>query len=338
MGKHARAADKSFWGAASVQKGAERLKKAEPVPLHRRDRHRGDEQARRPSRQRRHERVDHDVDPARRSTTSAAARRTVSPSSRPWARRRRSSGLFGTVWGIVNALTAIGIAGQASIDKVAGPVGEALIMTAIGSRGRGAGRARLQLARAPEQDGDGQRPQLRRRPARGAAERAESRGPGISHVDERRLLERRGRGHLDHQHDAARRCHAGAADHLPDHDSGRHDVGPRRTCRRSATRFARRSRRTSFFRSTRPATSTGTISRSQTTGALIDRLKKISVLVPQPEVQIRGDGRGTYTGVGRIIYAVPARGHRQGRLHHRAAASRRLTPRQANRKGQERWE
>ncbi len=41
-------------------------------------------------------------------------------------------GLFGTVWGIYHALTAIGISGQASIDKVAGPVGEALIMTAIG--------------------------------------------------------------------------------------------------------------------------------------------------------------------------------------------------------------
>jgi len=41
-------------------------------------------------------------------------------------------GLFGTVWGIYHALTAIGLAGQASIDKVAGPVGEALIMTAIG--------------------------------------------------------------------------------------------------------------------------------------------------------------------------------------------------------------
>ncbi len=41
-------------------------------------------------------------------------------------------GLFGTVWGIYNALTAIGISGQASIDKVAGPVGEALIMTAFG--------------------------------------------------------------------------------------------------------------------------------------------------------------------------------------------------------------
>jgi biopolymer transport protein ExbB len=41
-------------------------------------------------------------------------------------------GLLGTVIGIYNALIAIGVAGQASIDKVAGPVGEALIMTAIG--------------------------------------------------------------------------------------------------------------------------------------------------------------------------------------------------------------
>ncbi len=41
-------------------------------------------------------------------------------------------GLFGTVWGIYNALVKIGTSGQASIDKVAGPVGEALIMTAIG--------------------------------------------------------------------------------------------------------------------------------------------------------------------------------------------------------------
>ena len=41
-------------------------------------------------------------------------------------------GLFGTVWGVMNALIAIGLAGQASIDKVAGPVGGALIMTALG--------------------------------------------------------------------------------------------------------------------------------------------------------------------------------------------------------------
>lgn len=41
-------------------------------------------------------------------------------------------GLFGTVWGIYSALVTIGVTGQASIDKVAGPVGEALIMTALG--------------------------------------------------------------------------------------------------------------------------------------------------------------------------------------------------------------
>jgi biopolymer transport protein ExbB len=41
-------------------------------------------------------------------------------------------GLFGTVWGIYHALVGIGVSGQASIDKVAGPVGEALIMTALG--------------------------------------------------------------------------------------------------------------------------------------------------------------------------------------------------------------
>lgn len=41
-------------------------------------------------------------------------------------------GLFGTVWGIYNALVTIGVSGQASIEKVAGPVGEALIMTALG--------------------------------------------------------------------------------------------------------------------------------------------------------------------------------------------------------------
>ena len=44
------------------------------------------------------------------------------------------------------------------------------------------------------------------------------------------------------------------------------------------------------------------------TAALIDRLKKIAVLVPQPEVQIRGDGGARYEGVGRIIYACQRAG------------------------------
>ena len=48
--------------------------------------------------------------------------------------------------------------------------------------------------------------------------------------------------------------------------------------------------------------------RITTNEALIDRLKKIAVLVPQPEVQIRGDGGARYEGVGRIIYACQRAG------------------------------
>jgi biopolymer transport protein ExbD len=48
--------------------------------------------------------------------------------------------------------------------------------------------------------------------------------------------------------------------------------------------------------------------RMQSTSALIDRLKKIAVLTPQPEVQIRGDGSARYEGVGRIIYAAQRAG------------------------------
>jgi biopolymer transport protein ExbD len=46
----------------------------------------------------------------------------------------------------------------------------------------------------------------------------------------------------------------------------------------------------------------------RTTAALIDRLKKVAVLTPQPEVQIRGDGGARYDGVGRVIYAVQRAG------------------------------
>ncbi len=48
--------------------------------------------------------------------------------------------------------------------------------------------------------------------------------------------------------------------------------------------------------------------RITTTAALIDRLKKVAVLIPQPEVQIRGDGGANYDSVGRIIYAVQRAG------------------------------
>jgi len=46
----------------------------------------------------------------------------------------------------------------------------------------------------------------------------------------------------------------------------------------------------------------------KTTQSLIDRLKKIAVLNPQPEVQIRGDGGANYEGVGRVIYACQRAG------------------------------
>ena len=48
--------------------------------------------------------------------------------------------------------------------------------------------------------------------------------------------------------------------------------------------------------------------RIQSTAALIDRLKKVAVLTPQPEVQIRGDGGAKYDGVGRVIYACQRAG------------------------------
>ena len=46
----------------------------------------------------------------------------------------------------------------------------------------------------------------------------------------------------------------------------------------------------------------------KTTDALIDRLKQVAVLTPQPEVQIRGDANGRYAGVGRVIYACQRAG------------------------------
>jgi biopolymer transport protein ExbD len=48
--------------------------------------------------------------------------------------------------------------------------------------------------------------------------------------------------------------------------------------------------------------------RMPTTNALVERLKKIAVLTPQPEVQIRGDGRANYDGVGRVVYACQRAG------------------------------
>ncbi|MBK6393743.1 MAG: MotA/TolQ/ExbB proton channel family protein [Betaproteobacteria bacterium] len=131
IGQAARKADKEFWNAPSVKEGASRLKSGSPFRfiaesgLEASDKHTGLMESVNMndwitmSIQRAIENVQS------RMQDGLAFLATVG-STAPFV------GLFGTVWGIYHALTAIGIAGQASIDKVAGPVGEALIMTAIG--------------------------------------------------------------------------------------------------------------------------------------------------------------------------------------------------------------
>ena len=131
IGGHAKSAASSFWDAGTVQDGAGKLREGSPfrdiaeAGLEATRRHGG-----------LHARVDFNdwVDLSMHRATERVQRRlsiglsflaTVGSTS-PFV------GLFGTVWGIYHALTAIGLAGQASIDKVAGPVGEALIMTALG--------------------------------------------------------------------------------------------------------------------------------------------------------------------------------------------------------------
>ncbi|MGA8033860.1 MAG: MotA/TolQ/ExbB proton channel family protein, partial [Casimicrobiaceae bacterium] len=131
MGAQARAATKHFWTAPSVQKGAESLKKGSPYRFIAES---GMEATTK------HEgllgnvdlntwismSIQRAIDNVQSRTQDGLAFLATVGSTAPFV------GLFGTVWGIYHALTAIGIAGQASIDKVAGPVGEALIMTAIG--------------------------------------------------------------------------------------------------------------------------------------------------------------------------------------------------------------
>jgi biopolymer transport protein ExbB len=132
LGRQAREAERLFWRAPGIREGADRLK---PKSAFRRMVEDGIGAA-----QGREGMLTAEIDPAswialsvQHAADATAARlqgglallATVG-STAPFV------GLFGTVWGIYHALTEIGIAGQASIDKVAGPVGEALIMTAMG--------------------------------------------------------------------------------------------------------------------------------------------------------------------------------------------------------------
>ena len=131
MGRQAKAAAKDFWSAGTVAQGAAALQEGSPY------RFMADAAN---NAVRKHEGlmghidmndwiamgIQRAVDQIQSTTQGGLAFLATVGSTSPFV------GLFGTVWGIYHALTAIGISGQASIDKVAGPVGEALIMTAIG--------------------------------------------------------------------------------------------------------------------------------------------------------------------------------------------------------------
>src|SRR5262249_697949 len=128
----AKIVEKQFWTAPSVKDGVERLKKGDDFRMIAEDglRAASHHDGRLTDRIDLHEWItmslQRPVDGVNSKVESGLALRGTVGSTGPFV------GLFGTVWGIMNALTSIGIAGQASIDRVAGPVGEALIMTAFG--------------------------------------------------------------------------------------------------------------------------------------------------------------------------------------------------------------
>src|SRR3984893_18164737 len=128
----ARVAEKQFWTAPSIKDGVERLKKGDDFRLVAEDglRAASHHDGRLTDRIDLHEWITMSLQPAgdqvNSKLNSGLGLLATVGSTAPFV------GLFGTVWGILKALVSIGIAGQASIDKVAGPVGESLIMTAIG--------------------------------------------------------------------------------------------------------------------------------------------------------------------------------------------------------------
>jgi biopolymer transport protein ExbB len=131
MGGQGKAAAANFWSADTVRQGADKLDKASPYRFIA-------ESALEATRK--HEgligqvdlntwvtqSIERAVNTVHSRTQDGLAVLATVGSTAPFV------GLFGTVWGIYNALVKIGVSGQASIDRVAGPVGEALIMTAIG--------------------------------------------------------------------------------------------------------------------------------------------------------------------------------------------------------------
>ncbi|HQX06663.1 MAG TPA: MotA/TolQ/ExbB proton channel family protein [Zoogloea sp.] len=131
IGRQAKAAEKSFWAAPTVTQGVESLKEQSPYRF---IAEAGLESTKKHEGLLAHisfsdwvtQSIQRATDSVQSNMQNGLAFLATVGSTAPFV------GLFGTVWGIYNALVKIGVSGQASIDKVAGPVGEALIMTAIG--------------------------------------------------------------------------------------------------------------------------------------------------------------------------------------------------------------
>jgi len=128
----ARAAEKQFWSAPSVKDGVDRLKKGDDFRAVAEDGLRAvsHHEGRLTDRIDMHEWVtmslQRSVDQVNSNMQKGLGFLATVGSSAPFV------GLFGTVWGVMTTLITIGLSGQPSIDKVAGPIGGALIMTALG--------------------------------------------------------------------------------------------------------------------------------------------------------------------------------------------------------------
>ena len=132
LGKSARNVEKNFWAAGSAREGADRLPKDDDFraiaesALRAAAHHEGRLGDRISLRDWVDMALTRAVDNLRSKLSGGLSFLATVGSTAPFV------GLLGTVYGILNALIKIGLSGQPSIDKVAGPVGEALIMTALG--------------------------------------------------------------------------------------------------------------------------------------------------------------------------------------------------------------
>jgi protein TonB len=232
-------------------------------------------------------------------------------------------GLFGTVWGIYHALMSIGAAGQATIDKVAGPIGEALIMTALGlavaipavlgynALVRGNKHILAKLNRFAHD----LHAYLRDRRARARRQRRRRQG----RADEERP-ERSATMAFGTQDDTdevmseinmtpVRRRDAGAADHLHHHRAGDEARGQRGPAARQQASARTPSPKPCACRCRPTAPITGT--KKVTDEALPGLLRAEAAKNPQPDLHIRGDKAVRYERVAQAMAAAQQAGLRK---------------------------